>query len=111
MQPTYLPIGALLALIDEPNGSLCLKILHDNHELFAKVQGSTNNHQNWPGGYLDHVTEVMNIAVALYPLYASIRRLPFSLSDAPLVLYLHDVEKPWKYELRGDGQLYHRAGM
>ena len=60
---TYRTIEELLDLIDEPNGSICKKILFDNRKLFQTVQGSTNNHQNWPGGYFDHVQEIMNIAV------------------------------------------------
>ncbi len=106
-QPRYLPLEDLLCLIDEPNRTSCRRLLADNMELFRTVQGSTNNHQAWPGGYFDHVHEVLNIAVALYALFAELRPLPFSLSDALLVLYLHDVEKPWKYELGPDGQLHH----
>ncbi|MBU2612572.1 MAG: hypothetical protein KKB62_02515, partial [Nanoarchaeota archaeon] len=43
------------------------------------------------------ITEVMNIAISIYPLLDSKRKLPFSISDALLVLYLHDLEKAWKY--------------
>ena len=38
----------------------------------------------------------------------SVRPLPFSLSDALITTYLHDAEKPWKYELGPDGHLQHR---
>lgn len=48
---------------------------------------------------------------AVYEMLSSCRPLPFSLSDLLLVVFLHDVEKPWKYELRVDGQLHHRPGM
>ncbi len=111
MRPNYYTIEQMLEMIDEPNRSACSRILADNRRLFQAVQGSTNNHQNWPGGYFDHVQEVMNIAVILYERLNSIRPLPFSLSDLLLVVYLHDVEKPWKYELRDDGQLHHKATM
>lgn len=104
-------IEELLNLVDEPNGSICKKILSDNRKLFQTVQGSTNNHQNWPGGYFDHVQEIMNIAVLLYCQLSSVRPLPFSLSDLLLVVYFHDIEKPWKYELREDGQLHHKSSM
>lgn len=107
----YHTIEELLDLIDEPNGSACKHILSDNRKLFQTVQGSTNNHQNWPGGYFDHVQEIMNIATILYDRLSSVRPLPFSLSDLLLVVYLHDVEKPWKYELREDGQLHHKSSM
>lgn len=107
----YVPIDDLIELITEPNRTAVKKILVDNRELFQKVQGSTHNHQAWPGGYLDHVTEVMNIALVLFrSLYAK-RPLPFSISDILLVVFLHDIEKPWKYELGADGQLQHKATM
>ncbi|MBI2023686.1 hypothetical protein HYT01_03960 [Candidatus Giovannonibacteria bacterium] len=111
MKPNYYTIEQMLGMIDEPNRSACTRILMDNRKLFQTVQGSTNNHQNWLGGYFDHVQEIMNIAVILYERLGSIRPLPFSLSDLLLVVYLHDVEKPWKYELRDDGQLHHKATM
>src|SRR3989338_4903021 len=107
----YRTIEELLDLIDEPNGSACKHILSDNRKLFQTVQGSTNNHQNWPGGYFDHVQEIMNIAIILYDRLSSVRPLPFSRSDLLLVVYLHDVEKPWKYELHDDGQLHHKSSM
>lgn len=107
----YQTIEKLLDLIDEPNGFACRQILSDNRKLFQTVQGSTNNHQNWPGGYFDHVQEIMNIAVILYGRLSSVRPLLFSLSDLLLVVYLHDIEKPWKYELHDDGQLHHKSTM
>src|SRR5688572_7447394 len=110
-KPPYRPIEDLVALIDGPNGAACRRILDENRRLFETVQGSTNNHQAWPGGYVDHVTEVLNEAVVLYAAKSACRPLAFSLSDALLVLFLHDVEKPWKYELGPDGQLNHRDGL
>jgi hypothetical protein len=38
----------------------------------------------------------MNLAIMLHPILTALRVLPFSLSDALLVLYLHDLEKPWR---------------
>ncbi len=123
MKPNYYTIEQMLEMIDEPNRMACQRILADNRQLFQTVQGSTNNHQNWSGGYFDHIQEIwsggyfdhiqeiMNIAVVLYEGLNSARLLPFSLSDLLLVVYLHDVEKPWKYELRDDGQLHHKSTM
>jgi hypothetical protein len=107
----YVPIDDLIQLITEPNRTAVRKILAANRELFGKVQGSTHNHQAWPGGYLDHVTEVMNIALVLFRTLDARRRLPFSISDILLVVFLHDIEKPWKYEIGPDGQLQHKATM
>lgn len=111
MKPRYYLVPEMILMIDEPNRSACMRILEDNRALFQTVQGSTNNHQNWQGGYFDHVQEIMNIAVLLYKQLSSARPLPFTLSDLLMVVYLHDLEKPWKYELRADGQLHHKPGM
>lgn len=111
MTRPYLSVDALIARIDEPNRTACTRILDEHRALFATVQGSTNNHQAWRGGYYDHVGEVMNIAVVLYEQLAELRALPFSLSDVLLVVFLHDIEKPWKYELGPDGQLHHKPAM
>lgn len=107
----YSTIEQMLELIDEPNRTACRRILDENRKLFQTVQGSTNNHQDWVGGYFDHIQEIMNIAILLYKQLNSVRPLAFSLSDLLLVVYLHDIEKPWKYELRDDGELHHRLGM
>ena len=107
----YESVESLIARIDEPNRSACARIVADNRELFATVQGSAHNHQAWRGGYLDHVSEIMNIANVLYDRFVALRPLPFSRSDLLLVVFLHDIEKPWKYELGADGQLQHKAEM
>jgi len=111
VKPKYLTVEEMLGMVEESNRHACIRILNDNRKLFQTVQGSTNNHQNWPGGYFDHVQEIMNIAIVLYERLDSIRPLPFSISDLLLVVYFHDIEKPWKYELREDGQLHHKAAM
>ena len=100
-------VEEMLALVPEPNRTACLRILDDNRDLFMTVPGSTHNHQAWPGGYLDHVQEVMNIAFELFVRLFLCRPLHFSCADALLVLFLHDIEKPWKYRLGADGHLEH----
>lgn len=107
----YRTVEQLLDLLDEPNRSACLRLYRDNRVLFQQVPGSAHNHQAWEGGYHDHVQEVMNIAVFVYDGLRRFRWVPFSLSDLLLVLFLHDLEKPWKYERRGDGRLRFRRGM
>ena len=105
MKPRYYTIEQMIAMIDEPNRSATARLLADHRKLFQTVQGSTNNHQPWPGGYYDHVQEIMNVTIVLYDRLNSIRPLPFTVSDAILIVFLHDIEKPWKYELGADGQL------
>ncbi len=105
----------LINAIAEPCGSVCHHIVSANWELFSQAPGSRHNHQNWSGGYLDHVTEVMYLAYEFYTLFTDKlyhkRPVPFTLSDALLTLFFHDFEKPWKYELGPDGQLHTKHGF
>jgi hypothetical protein len=94
-------IEDLIAMIDEPGArASCQALMRDHGPRFAEAWGSSHNHQAWPGGYLDHVRDTMNIALALHETLSGFRFLPFSISDALLVLFLHDIEKPWKHDYR-----------
>jgi len=70
--------------------------------LLREAPGSSHNHQAWPGGYLDHVHECMRLAVRLYPVLTDmhVSGLPFTLPSALSVLFLHDIEKPWRHAAR-----------
>lgn len=94
----YYTISEMIEAIDEPNRTACRRLYDENVELFKRMPGSSNNHQAWEGGYFDHITEVMNVCVSLFPIY-NVRKLNFTLSDALLVMFLHDLEKPWKETL------------
>ncbi len=111
MQYSYKTVEQLIEMVSETNRIICLKILDENRKLFQIVQGASNNHQAWPGGYFDHVQEAMNVAVILYQQMNALRPLPFTLSDALLVIFLHDIEKPWKYEIGPDGTLEYREEL
>jgi hypothetical protein len=112
LQLDYLTIEENIALIDEPNRDCCLEILENNRQLFELVRGSTHNHQTWEGGYIDHVTDGMNYGRHLYVFDTAFGRpLPFSLSDALLVFFLHDLEKPWRIIVSGDGTVMNRPGL
>lgn len=107
----YNTIEYLIDLIDEPNKSICNKILQDNRQLFELASGSTNNHQVWSGGYIDHITDGMNYINHLYDFDNSFGRvLPFSKSDALLIFFLHDLEKPWRFEIK-DNQIVNRSNL
>lgn len=110
--PDRLTIEELVELIDEPNRSACKRLLVENRTLFEKARGSTHNHQTWDGGYIDHVTDGMNFGFHFYPFMASFGRpLPFSLSDALLVFFLHDLEKPWRIQVLPSGEVTNREGL
>lgn len=96
----YWRIEDLINLIDEPNRAVCHLILQENRRRSETVPGSRHNHQAWPGGYIDHITDAMNYGRHLYAFDAAFcRPLPFSLADVMLVLFLHDVEKLWREEM------------
>jgi hypothetical protein len=90
----------MLDKLPEPNRSACIRLYGENRQRLMTARGSTHNHQTWNGGYFDHVQEVMNYAVLFYGAEASTGRpIPFTLEDALLALFLHDLEKPWRFEL------------
>lgn len=102
----------ILNFIDEPNRSVCFKILNDNRKLFQTIPGSTHNHQTFAGGYWGHIEDCLNYAYHLYDFDASFgRHLPFSKSDGLLIMFLHDLEKPWRIEVMDDGTVRNRLGL
>ena len=102
-QPRYYDLESAMGLIDEPNQTICKRLYEENRELIRKAQGSRANHQAWEGGYIDHITETMNLAICCYGVLSVARSLPFSLSDSLLALSLHDIEKPWKQAGKVEG--------
>lgn len=108
----YSTLDSLIQRIDYPARGICTQILSENRALFESAQGSTYNHQAWKGGYIDHVTDGMNIVVHLYDFLSAFgRRLPFSHSDALLVFFLHDLEKPWRILVNEQGGVSNREGL
>jgi len=85
--------------IDSHNRDACFRIMEENKERFEKAPGSTHNHQAWEGGYLDHILETMDIAYIILPTLKLTGRPVPKFGDVILCLFLHDIEKPWKYVL------------
>jgi len=95
-RPHYYSLEESLSLIEKEHRKKCLSFIAENRKLLKKARGSKTKHQAWIGGYIDHITETMNIAILLYDALSKARPLSFFLSDSLLVLFLHDIEKPWK---------------
>jgi len=93
----YFNIFELISLIQEPNKSAFLRMIKENEDIFFQAKGSAIKHQAWEGGYVDHITECLNMAIHLFETLDNLRNLPFSLEDCLIVLFLHDLEKPWLY--------------
>ncbi len=107
----YLSLEESLDLVDEVHRDKCYAVWRENQELFDKARGSKTKHQAWSGGYRDHVVETMNLARLFYESLSSTgRTLPFSLSDSLLVMFLHDIEKPFK-QSRRELSLEDRSGV
>jgi hypothetical protein len=108
----YLTIDGLVDFIDQPSREICHRILADHRRLFETARGSTHNHQTWDGGYIDHITDGMNYGRHLYAFDAAFGRpMAFSLSDALLIFFLHDLEKPWRILVNAEGQASYRDGL
>ena len=85
-----------IKIFGSPYSKGCLKILENHLEAFNSAPGSRKNHQAWSGGYLDHIAETFQIAKGIYNIFPE-RQPALHLPDALLVLFLHDIEKPFMY--------------
>ena len=93
----YKNLNYFLNKIDKPNSINCQKLYKDFELRFEVAPGALRKHQAWKGGYIQHLEETMNLGKVFYEKMNSFRKLPFSLSDVILVLFLHDLEKPFRY--------------
>ena len=91
------PLDAIISMLDEPFRTQCRKMYYDHQVAFDHVPGSLSKHQAWPGGLVDHIHETAMIAEAMYARLNQIRPLPFRMADVYLILFLHDIEKAWRY--------------
>lgn len=112
MPAPYFRIHELIAMMDDPFRAACARLYADHAERFREARGSSHNHQAWRGGYLDHIEEVMNYAALFYRAEASTGRpMPFTLSEALTVMFLHDLEKPWRFEPGENGEWVENAAL
>ena len=93
----YQNFNYFLNILEEPNATQCKKLFKDFEGRFKAAPGSLRKHQAWKGGYIHHVEETMNLGNMIYKEMSAFRKLPFTFSDVILVLFLHDLEKPFRY--------------
>lgn len=74
-----------------------LKFHNQYKNLIEDSKGSSNNHQNWKGGYIEHLNQCFKIALFLYGMNYKFEELPFKIESVFIVLYFHDIEKIFKY--------------
>lgn len=100
--------------IDGPNqGAInCFYEDSDNAERIEWAPGSRAAHHAWEGGYKEHIRQTMMIVAQNYTLFADtgrLRELPdaetFTLSDALVVMFLHDIEKLFIYDFDEKGDV------
>ena len=78
---------------------------HESHvHLINGAAGSSHNHQAWAGGYRDHITQCLNLALTQYDtilyLCPAIKHESYefpSFESVVVILYFHDIEKIFKY--------------
>ena len=97
IKPEVNNIISHLLLVDEENKFKCIGLLNFFLENYPDAPGSIHNHQAYEGGYFIHVSDILTYAIKLYTTLSKDNKLKFKLSDAILVLFLHDIEKPIKY--------------
>ncbi len=102
--PPKIPLDALIGLMELPHRTVATKICRDYAEIMRTIPGSATKHQTWPGGYISHIEESMNLALPLYHQLTIRRKLDFSVSSVLFCIFMHDFDKLQRYRLV-DGKL------
>lgn len=103
------PLESYLFLMEGEQGKACRRIYDDNRDRINNAPGSRGAHHAWAGGYREHVEQTMAYFTQLY-LITPQTHLPseerFTLSEGLVVLFLHDIEKPFMYEMDKHGHIF-----
>ncbi len=103
-----------LEVVEGPNKEALDRFLTDgDHQArLEHAPGSRSAHQAWEGGWMEHERQTMMIATHLYELFEMTNRfdeLPederFNLGEAYVVMFLHDIEKPFVYGFAENGSI------
>ena len=97
MTPEVNNIISNLLIIEDSNKFRSIELLNFFIDNYPDAPGSSGNHQAYEGGYYNHVNDILTYATILYKDLSKKGKLDFTISDALLVLFLHDIEKPIKY--------------
>lgn len=100
-------LAELLDLISNQKSKLlCQRILADYETALTIIPASRIKHQDWAGGYLDHIIEGMNITDQLYDLFNGLRALPFTKGEAIFLFFIHDFDKLLRFSNTGEQVKY-----
>lgn len=89
-------------LIEPQNRVACERLFQDHKEKITVAKWSQTKHQAWEWGYLDHLLDIFDNAEQLYEIFRRKYDIDYTLWDAILTLFLHDLEKPFKYAWNED---------
>lgn len=95
------PLRTMLETMGDERASALVAIYDKYKDLFHYAKGSGHNHQAWEGGYADHIAECIRINWLTHEALSQLRPLPFTVDSASICLFLHDIEKPFRYAPEG----------
>lgn len=102
-KPAKLPLEELFALMAPEHARVSRAVYEGYEGLINKIPGSHAKHQAWPGGYISHVEETMNIGLMLHENLTARREVDATQSEVLFCSYLHDFDKLLRYTMKDDG--------
>ena len=87
----------VLGKLNDTRRPQILAFYRQQEDRLRVAKGSKTKHQAWEGGYIDHLMECLKISEATYAALDAVRRMPFGLGSAQVVLLFHDIEKLFAY--------------
>lgn len=88
------PLLDILESLEDDSWRVAYTEFHKNHlEDMKMYPASKNRHHCWVGGYLDHVTEVVNNIIILLNNIPVFTSRTFTRDDAIAAAYIHDLDK------------------
>ncbi len=96
-----IPAEAYIHSVDESRRRPLFDYHNAHLSLFNNARGSGGYHQNWPGGYRDHLEQAFALGTLIldeaFSYTDRLHEYDQTLSSLILVLYYHDIEKMFKY--------------
>ncbi len=98
-----LPLANLYGLMTRQHAQVARQMYQEYESSMTVIPGSSQKHQTWPGGYVSHIEEAMNIGLVLYDELNLRRTLTFSRSAVLFCIFLHDFDKVLRYTVLPNG--------
>ena len=105
----------VLAYVKEFTEPLPKKIVEElltaDWESFKQIPAAVGNHNNWPGGLLEHVWSMCKVGSLVADHYKELYKVPFSKDKVMFGIICHDLGKLVEYETDGVTIKYAPAGI